>query len=388
MELGRDARRGRHRRAAAPPGRSRCRTSTSRCVERGEHRPDEGLRDGQHIKGATLTGRKAGKDQQEYLTFKFHDVLSARSRRPAASMPISRRPTRCRSSSPRSRSTTGHNSGTGHLRLRSTSAGTSSRTRTSRSKAPSVEPVRAVSPPTRPEPPHAESADATAELARPCGSPDMTRLGFRNDSRPATSSSHAHRSCRRISAGSGTPTRSPCCSGSSARRPSRTRARRGAPRSAPSRASRGSVPARRGRRGRSRRHPHRPPRRMLITSDHAAVAEGQADHVPGVHHPWVALAHLTPRGSSEARSTLHGNGSRRSCSPPTPSTSSRQTSTAGTRYAEFDAALNGQRRRTRPRQLLGSGREEAFRPHRSRTFAVGSSRRRARPCSAARHQRR
>jgi type VI secretion system secreted protein Hcp len=30
---------------------------------------------GQHIKEATLTARKAGKGQQEYLTFKFHDVL-------------------------------------------------------------------------------------------------------------------------------------------------------------------------------------------------------------------------------------------------------------------------------------------------------------------------
>jgi type VI secretion system secreted protein Hcp len=30
---------------------------------------------GQHIKNATLTGRKAGKDQQEYLTFKLTDVL-------------------------------------------------------------------------------------------------------------------------------------------------------------------------------------------------------------------------------------------------------------------------------------------------------------------------
>lgn len=30
---------------------------------------------GQHIKMATLYGRKAGKDQQDYLTFKFHDVL-------------------------------------------------------------------------------------------------------------------------------------------------------------------------------------------------------------------------------------------------------------------------------------------------------------------------
>ena len=30
---------------------------------------------GQHIKTATLTGRKAGKGQQDYLTFKFHDVV-------------------------------------------------------------------------------------------------------------------------------------------------------------------------------------------------------------------------------------------------------------------------------------------------------------------------
>ena len=30
---------------------------------------------GQHIKTAMLSARKAGKGQQEYLTFKFHDVL-------------------------------------------------------------------------------------------------------------------------------------------------------------------------------------------------------------------------------------------------------------------------------------------------------------------------
>ena len=30
---------------------------------------------GKHIKTAMLSGRKAGKDQQDYLTFKFHDVL-------------------------------------------------------------------------------------------------------------------------------------------------------------------------------------------------------------------------------------------------------------------------------------------------------------------------
>ena len=30
---------------------------------------------GQHIKEATLSARKAGKGQQDYLTFKFHDIL-------------------------------------------------------------------------------------------------------------------------------------------------------------------------------------------------------------------------------------------------------------------------------------------------------------------------
>ena len=30
---------------------------------------------GQHIKTATLSARKAGKGQQEFLTFKFTDVL-------------------------------------------------------------------------------------------------------------------------------------------------------------------------------------------------------------------------------------------------------------------------------------------------------------------------
>jgi len=38
---------------------------------------------------------------------------------------------------------------------------------------------------------------------------------------------------------------------------------------------------------------------LLIASDHAAAAEGHADHVPGVHRPSVALAHLTVRGEGE-----------------------------------------------------------------------------------------
>jgi methylase of polypeptide subunit release factors len=38
---------------------------------------------------------------------------------------------------------------------------------------------------------------------------------------------------------------------------------------------------------------------LLIASDHAGAGEAHADHVPGVHRPSVALAHLTVRGSGE-----------------------------------------------------------------------------------------
>src|SRR4029453_8415187 len=48
---------------------------------------------------------------------------------------------------------------------------------------------------------------------------------------------------------------------------------------------------------------------LLIASDHAGAAEGHADHVPGVHRPSVALAHLTVRGSGErALDVGTGNG--------------------------------------------------------------------------------
>src|SRR5204863_7324383 len=48
---------------------------------------------------------------------------------------------------------------------------------------------------------------------------------------------------------------------------------------------------------------------LLIASDHAATAEGHADHVPGVHRPSVALAHLTVRGEGErALDVGTGNG--------------------------------------------------------------------------------
>ena len=48
---------------------------------------------------------------------------------------------------------------------------------------------------------------------------------------------------------------------------------------------------------------------LLIASDHAAAAVGHADHVPGVHRPSVALAHLTVRGEGErALDVGTGNG--------------------------------------------------------------------------------
>ena len=48
---------------------------------------------------------------------------------------------------------------------------------------------------------------------------------------------------------------------------------------------------------------------LLIASDHGAAADGHADHVPGVHRPSVALAHLTVRGSGErALDLCTGNG--------------------------------------------------------------------------------
>jgi SAM-dependent methyltransferase len=48
---------------------------------------------------------------------------------------------------------------------------------------------------------------------------------------------------------------------------------------------------------------------LLIASDHAGAAEEYTDHVPGVHRPSVALAHLTVRGLGErALDLCTGNG--------------------------------------------------------------------------------
>jgi type VI secretion system secreted protein Hcp len=42
---------------------------------------------GQHIKLATMTGRKSGKDQQEYLVYKFYDILISSYQSSAAGEP-------------------------------------------------------------------------------------------------------------------------------------------------------------------------------------------------------------------------------------------------------------------------------------------------------------
>ena len=121
---------------------------------------------GQHIKGAVLTARKAGKDQQEYLTIKLTDVLVSSYQTGAGPRATSCRPTRCRSTSRRSRSTTSRRSRTARLAPVSGSRSTSRRTSPSDGERRAPEPVRVVRPAARPEPPRVESTDAGVELAR------------------------------------------------------------------------------------------------------------------------------------------------------------------------------------------------------------------------------
>ena len=82
---------------------------------------------------------------------------------------------------------------------------------------------------------------------------------------------------------------------------------------------------------------------LLIASDHAGAAEEHADHVPGVHRPSVALAHLTVRGEGErALDLCAGNGIQTILLA---SHASHVVATDVNRralaYATFNAALNG-----------------------------------------------
>ena len=82
---------------------------------------------------------------------------------------------------------------------------------------------------------------------------------------------------------------------------------------------------------------------LLIASDHAGAGEAHADHVPGVHRPSVALAHLTVRGQGErALDLCTGNGIQAillaAHAERVVATDVNERALA---YAAFNAALNG-----------------------------------------------
>jgi methyltransferase family protein len=84
---------------------------------------------------------------------------------------------------------------------------------------------------------------------------------------------------------------------------------------------------------------------LLVTSDHAAAAEDHVDHVPGVHRPSVALAHLTARGEGErALDLCTGNGIQAILlAAHAEHVVATDVNERALRYAAFNAALNGAR---------------------------------------------
>ena len=82
---------------------------------------------------------------------------------------------------------------------------------------------------------------------------------------------------------------------------------------------------------------------LLIASDQADAAEGNVDHVPGVHRPSVALAHLTVRGRGErALDVGTGNGIQAILmSAHAEHVVATDVNTRALAYTEFNAALNG-----------------------------------------------
>jgi hypothetical protein len=207
-----------------------------------------------------------------------------------------------------------------------------------------VEPIRSVSPPTRPEPPRAESADATAELAR------LLRLAGYDSARIQ----------ERLATGDELLARSPELP-SYLRRLGHSdalavllrlfllgvpvaRVRVEALLDPPLRELLGAagllVEDGEAVHGAARIVPHD---ELLIASDHAAGSEGQADHVPGVHRPSVALAHLTVRGSSKrALDLCTGNGIQAILlAAHAEHVIATDINERALRYASFNAKLNG-----------------------------------------------
>jgi SAM-dependent methyltransferase len=82
---------------------------------------------------------------------------------------------------------------------------------------------------------------------------------------------------------------------------------------------------------------------LLIASDHAGAGEGHADHVPGVHRPSVALAHLTVRGEGErALDVGTGNGIQAILlAAHADHVVATDVNPRALEYAAFNAALNG-----------------------------------------------
>jgi methylase of polypeptide subunit release factors len=207
-----------------------------------------------------------------------------------------------------------------------------------------VEPVRAVPPPRRPEPPRAESAEAAAELA------NLLRLaGYetpRIQERLATGDQLLARSpelpsyLRRLGDSDGlavlvrlfllgvpvprarldTLVDAPLCE----------RLQETGLLVADGEAVHGAA----------RIVPHD---ELLIASDHAAIAESHADHVPGVHRPSVALAHLTVRRSGErALDLCTGNGIQAILlAAHAEHVVATDVNERALRYAAFNASLNG-----------------------------------------------
>jgi SAM-dependent methyltransferase len=207
-----------------------------------------------------------------------------------------------------------------------------------------VEPVRAVPPPTRPDPPRAASPEAAVELARL-----LRAAGYESPSiqeRLATGDQLLARSpelpsyLRRLGAADelalllrlfllGVPV---------------ARARLedlvGAP--LRERLAATGLLAHDGDavHGAARLVPHD---ELLIASDHAGAAEGHADHVPGVHRPSVALAHLTVRGGGEqALDVGCGNGIQTVLlAAHAERVVATDVNPRALAYTEFNAALNG-----------------------------------------------
>jgi Methyltransferase small domain len=92
--------------------------------------------------------------------------------------------------------------------------------------------------------------------------------------------------------------------------------------------------------GASRLVPHD---ELLIASDHAAAAQGHVDHVPGVHRPSVALAHLTVRSEGErALDVATGNGIQAILlAAHAEHVVATDVNARALDYATFNAALNG-----------------------------------------------